>query len=745
MQSLIQRSFAGGEMSPALAARADLPKYQTWLRQCRNFWVQRYGGVANRPGLRYVASAKEASSRVMLFRYISETPGESVLIEAGDGYLRFFVAGAAVEVSGLLAWDGVTNYVQGDLVSHGGVNYYAVDANVAQEPPNATYWYALPGDLYEIPHPFPAPDLFRWAQSGSIITLTHPDVAPHELIFSDLTRWTIVPVTTKPGIDPPENIDGTGSADTTGQKFDYVVTAADKDTYEESEPSDAFAVYRPLGPTTAAPFTISFDPVGAFPNAQAAEYYIYLDKYRNGIYGFLATFVWNGDPDAPDTDFHDIGFPPDFSQTPPIPVRLFEEAGKYPSMAAYFQQRRFFANSHDEPEAVWGSRVGFPRNFGISSPLQDDDAITFRVVAGQRHPVQHLLGVGPLVLLTDSGEWLVRGDGRGPIIPTSLFADQVGYWGASPVLPVVAGKTIIYVQTRGRIVRDLVLEGDSLTSRDTTLFASHLFDGFTISKLDYAQNPHSTVWAIRSDGMLLGLTYIPEEDVFGWHRHDTGAEGIFEDVCVVPELDEDVVYLLVQRTIEGETVRYIERFASRTVLALEDAFFVDAGVSYDGTPETVFSGLDHLEGEIVAVLGDGEVVFNGDPTAPTAEDFRVTGGAITLPAARSVVHVGLPIRYAEIETVDLDVAGSSVRDKRKRIQGITVLVEKSARVLWAGPDSTRLKKYLPEAWEASGLVDDAFFMNLTAAFTNSGRMIIRQKDPLPLTILGIMPQVEVGQ
>lgn len=736
VQSLIQRSFAGGELSPALAARADLPKYQTSLRQCRNCWVQRYGGVANRPGTRFVARAKTATGKIIFLRYISETPGQSVLIEAGNGYLRFFQGGAPVRVSAVAAWGGGASYVVGDLVAKDDLYYYAIAASTGVAPPNAAFWYPLPGDLYEIPHPFPAPDLFRWSQSGTVITLTHPDIPPYELIFSAITRWTLEPITTKPAIGIPQNVAGTTSGGTLFQKFNYVVTAADKDTYEESEPSEAWAVFREVGPRQNEPFTISFNPV---PNA--AEYYIYLDKYKNGIFGFLNTFVWDGSPTAPDTDFHDIGFPPDFSQTPPIPVRLFEAAGAYPTMAAYFQQRRWFANSRNEPEIVWGSRVGFPRNFGISSPLQDDDAITFRVVAGQRHPVQHLLGVGPLVLLTDAGEWLVRGDDRGPIIPTSLFAEQIGYWGASPVLPVIVGTTLIYVQTRGRIVRDLVV--DPRASRDLTLFASHLFDGFTIDKLDYAQNPHSTVWAVRSDGMLLGLTYVPDEDVFGWHRHDTGASGVFEDVCVVPEDDEDVVYLLVRRTINGATVRYVERFASRVVLQLADAFFVDAGLSYAGTPTNTVSGLDHLEGQRVAILGDGAVVSNGaDGIA-----YTVSGGAVTpvLPAPYSTIHAGLPIQYAEIETVDLDVAGSSVRDKRKRIQALTLLVEKSARSVFAGPDRYSLKPYVPEAWEASGLVDDAFFMNITAAFTDHGRVVIRQTEPLPLTVLGIIPQVEVGQ
>jgi len=742
-RTIIQRSFATGELSPALSARADLAKYQTALRACRNFWVQRHGGVANRPGTKFIGAAKGTATKVQLLRYVSEIAGESILIEMGHLYFRFFKNGAAVNVAGVPAWNGATTYVIGDLVVSAAINYYCIAAHVNQIPPNAAFWYPLVGTLYEIPHPFTAPTLARWEQSGAIITLTDQNFTPHELTFVNLTRWTVIPITTKPAIAAPTGLTGTGSSDTLGQKFDYKVTAADKDSYEESEASNTHAVYRGGGPTKNLPFSLGWNP-----SVNAGEYYVYLDPFRNGIYGYIATTVWDGITPPPlDFVFNDIGFPPDFSQTPPVVVRLFNAANKFPAMSAYFQQRRFFANTKAEPESVWGSRLGFIGNFGISSPLQDDDAINFRLAAKQRQPVQHLIGLKTLVLLTDTGEWIVRGSDQGPLIPTSVQADQVAYWGASKVVPAVVGQSIIYVQTRGRIVRDLQLDPSSsgLNGRDLTLLAGHLFKGLTISRLDFAQNPHSIVWAIRSDGGLLGLTYVPDDDVWGWHRHDSGASAVFEDVCVVPETDEDAVYLLVTRTINAATVRYIERLANREFLLLVNAFFVDAGLSYSGAPISVITGLGHLEQQILAVLGDGTVVFNGDPSAPTANNFKVVGGSVTLPAAYSVIHAGIPIRHAEIETVNLDAPGTSIRDKRKRVQGLTILVEKSSPVFQAGPDAAHLLSYRPETWQpASGLVDDALQQEITAGFDDYGRIVIRQTEPLPLTILGVLPNLEVG-
>ncbi|MDQ4678173.1 hypothetical protein, partial [Stenotrophomonas maltophilia group sp. RNC7] len=129
------------------------------------------------------------------------------------------------------------------------------------------------------------------------------------------------------------------------------------------------------------------------------------------------------------------------------------------------------------------------------------------------------------------------------------------------------------------------------------------------------------------------MTYVPEQQVQGWHRHTTAASGKFESVCCVTEEDEDAVYTIVKRTINGQSVRYVERLHSRRVEALEDAFFVDAGLSYSGAPATTFGGLDHLEGEEVNILADGAVMSRQ----------VVTGGEVTLQQPASTVHVGLPI------------------------------------------------------------------------------------------------------
>lgn len=732
-QAFVTRAFAGGELAPTLAARADLAAYTTGLRRCRNFCVQRHGGVANRPGFRYIASTKTHAPGTQLLRYVGAGTDPSVLIEAGIGYLRFYVDGALVTVDpgDVDAWDGATDFIVGDLAQTGGVVYYAIGDSTGEDPTDSPdVWYAFDGDVYELPTPFSA--AMRWHQSGRVITLTEHGQPPHELIFYGLTQWLLWPVLTIPLVPAPEGL--TLAAGSGARHYGYLVTAAAPGTYEESAASAQVISAAAAAPTPDAPHTVTWDAVLVPPvlGPPAPEYYVYADPFGNGTYGYIGTATGA-------TVFRNPGLEPDFNLTPPIVIPRFVEPDQYPAVSATHQQRRFFANTIAEPDAVIASRIGLPSNFGISTPLQDDDAISFTIAGNTHHPVQHLVSLkAGLVLLTEGGEWTARGvDGRA-FTPNGIDLEQETYNGAAPVPPVVVGNAILYVQGRGAIVRDLRFDEavEGLAGRDLTVFASHLFDGYTIVSLAYAQTPHSTIWAVRSDGVLLGLTYLREQAVWGWHRHDT-IGGAFEAVIVLPAPGEDALYAIVRRTIGGATRRYLERLAPRTILpgaVAAAGFFVDSGLSYHGSPISVAGGLDHLEGQTVAVCADG--VSRGTRA--------VQGGAVALGGTYTDVHVGLPIT-ADLETLDLDVAGSGLRDKKKRVASVTLLLDQSARTFHVGPTLAALLPYTPPTYDPTGpTYTGPAEITVLSRFTPEGRVWVRHTDPTPLTVLAIVPQTDLG-
>lgn len=358
---------------------------------------------------------------------------------------------------------------------------------------------------------------------------------------------------------------GTSAADLA--KTQYVVTAVDANGIE-SEPS--LVTGTSDIPTSAAAVTVTWTAVDGIQS-----YNIY--KKQGAVFGFVGS--------ATRPLFTDTGITPDTTLTAPFAdLTLFADAGGYPSAVGYYQQRALFGASTNNPETVWGSRTGDFLNFSSRSPLQDDDALEFNLAGRQVAEIKHIVDLGKLVIFASTGEYFCNGDSAGIITPTDINVRQHSNYGSADIPPIQVGNNALFVQARGSLVRDLGFDWqtEGYKGNDLTIFSAHLFDGYTIAEWAFQQIPHSIVWVVRNDGVLLGLTYLPEHQIWGWHRHDT--EGLFESVCSVPEGDEDAVYVIVNRTINGSTKRYVERFATRQIDedAPEDWRFLDCYAVYDG-------------------------------------------------------------------------------------------------------------------------------------------------------------------
>jgi hypothetical protein len=277
--------------------------------------------------------------------------------------------------------------------------------------------------------------------------------------------------------------------------------------------------------------------------------------------------------------------------------------------------------------------------------------------------------------------------------------------------------------------------GYSVTN--ASIMAPHLFEDTTIVDMAYAKTPHKMVWCVRSDGQLLGLTYLPEHDVIAWHQHDTS--GFFESVACVKEGSEHVLYAVIKRTINSRTVRYIERMHSRRFTDQEDAFFVDAGLTYDGAAADTITGLWHLEGEDVAVLADGAEVTG----------VSVANGAITLDYEASVVHIGLGIT-ADFQSLPLAFEAQAMGQGLQKNVNEVYLRVKDTSGIKIGPsfDAVDMVEMTMRSDEdygtAPALMTGVEQVTILPEWGPDAQVCIRQTAPLPCTILSMTLEVAIG-
>lgn len=672
-------SFSGGEVTQEFWGQVGDAKYQTGLATCRNMVCLPHGPVANRAGTAYVNTVKTPSKKTKLIPFTYSTT-QTMVLEFGDQYVRFHTQGATLESS--------------------------------------------PGVPYEVATPYLEADLFdlHFVQSADVLTICHPGYAPRELKRLGALSWTLTTISFVSSLAIPSGVSAAATVGTGTTSYSYKVTSVGTTGLEESDASSAGTITNNLL-TTGNYNTITWTTTGA------SRYNVY--KQSNGLYGYI------GQTDA--LSFKDENITANLAKTPPITNNPFSGAGLYPGAVSYFEQRRCFAGSTNEPQNLRMTRSGTESNLSYSIPTRDDDSINIRVAAREANTIRHIVPLQNMVLLTGAAEWRVTSVNSDAITPTSISVKPQSFVGANNVQPLIVNNNIIYVAARGGHMREMAynFQSGGYVTGDMSLRSPHLFDGYDITDLAYGKAPIPMIWGVSSNGKLIGCTYVPEQQVGAMHQHDT--DGLFESCCVVAEGAEDFLYLVVKRYINGAWTRYVERMASRAFATQADAFFVDAGATYDGAPATTVSGLTWLEGKTVSVLGDGAVM------APKV----VTGGVITLEQPCSKVQVGLPIT-ADIKTLPLALQlqdGSMGQGHVKNVNRVWLRVNRSSGV-FAGPDADNLTQYKQRRTESYGsppaLTSDEIEIVLTPSWQSGGQVFVRQADPLPLTIVSMTVEVDVG-
>lgn len=453
------------------------------------------------------------------------------------------------------------------------------------------------------------------------------------------------------------------------------------------------------------------------------RYNIY--KLRNGLYGYIGQTT--------QLEFLDDNIAADVLRTPPAPglANPFPAAGDYPGAVGYHSQRRVFAGTDNRPQNGWMTKPGTESNLTASVPSQDNDAISFRIVSGENNQIRHIVSLTDLLFLTEGVEWRMVTENSDALTPTTFDIKPQSYVGCSHVRPVLTSQTVLFIQQSGTRMRELSYswENNKYSANDISLMAPDLFDGFTIVDMAFQQSPYPVVWCVRSDGAMLALTYVPEHKVAAWHLHTT-TNGAFESVCAVPEGNEDTVYVVVRRVINGRIVRNIERLSTRRFASPADCFFVDCGVSYSGPPRSEFYA-HHLEGQIVEVVADGGVVGRQ----------QVVNGRVTLKVPASKVHVGLPIR-AVLETLPLVVEqfpafGQPMLKTNARL----TLRVKEASNIQAGQRLDKLntvKQRSTEPYDSPPAFKEGIVpLALPPGWSYDAPIFVVQDQPLPLTVVAI--------
>lgn len=332
------------------------------------------------------------------------------------------------------------------------------------------------------------------------------------------------------------------------------------------------------------------------PSKEDLELPVTYKIYRSdgGLYGLIGVAT-SQESSGATIRFTDSNREPDYTATPPVPYTPFpdraeDKAWKYalsPGSVCHYQQRRLCAGSDTFPSRVWASGTGRTGDFSTRHVLTASSPFYFELAADRFQNIMHMLSLNKIVIFTDAGEWVLEGDEAGAITPTQINARQLSHMGSGVLAPEMIGNDAVFYQPRGSVVRDLGYTFKGLTeSSDLTLYSYHLTRGKRIKAWAYQRTPNSVLWCVREDGVLLSMTYIKEQQIIGWAKHQIGGGGKVHSVCVVPEDQEDAVYLVVERV-------------GLTAFDNMPKFFVERLTNPDPPEKKLYTGVDS------AVVRDG--------------------------------------------------------------------------------------------------------------------------------------------
>lgn len=379
----------------------------------------------------------------------------------------------------------------------------------------------------------------------------------------------------------------------------------------------------------------------------------------------------------------------------------------FPRAVASFQQRIIYASSGYEPQRIWATVTNDIENFALGDQTQATDSFAFDLNAPSRGPIQWLIAQTDLFAGFSGAEWVINsgststssGASGAAITPTNINAVEHSTWGsAEGVAPAIVGDAVVYTQRQATSLRQMMFSiyTAKYMSQDLTTLSDHLFAS-GIAQLCYMTRwrKQSIIWAVTQQGILCGMTYELDQEVFGWSRHQTGYGQVdsngnplgndngFESVSVLDGkgLNDDEVWVVTNRLIGGVQTRFIERMdpfnweeaftaaPNPPAPNLAQCFLVDCGITITSPGTLTLTGLSYLEGRYVVGLADGNAFG----------PLLVSSGSVTLPPSIpttvGTVNIGLPISYAgQPMRLDADPRAGITQGLKKQISDLYLRV-----------------------------------------------------------------------
>lgn len=732
----IVSAFNAGEWSPLLGGRVDLQGYSASATTIENFICTVQGPIVRRPGTMFVEEVEDSSKHTWLVPFVRSRE-TSYIIEFGHNICRFYFNRAQV-----------------------------IDG----------------GSPYEISSPYSAGDLFGddgefnldFVQSGDVIYITHRggEHAPRKLTRTSSTSWAFTTLTT--GSGPFDDLNNTSTTLYSDGASGSVTLTASSSIFTADDVGSLIRIDQSQVDTDPWKTATSYT-AGDYVRSEGREYQAATTGtsgatipshthgtvsdggvewiYRSSGYGVVRITSQSGT--TADGDVL-VRFPQTLVGSGNASTRwrrgLWSDRNGYPETVSFYNERLCFGMGSRIDMSVVGSFEDFSMDsFGEILP---ESAISLTIQSAQTNDIMAMVEGEGLLVNTQGGEFtigpLTTSD---PFGPGNIRVQPVSSYGSRPMQALRVGDATLFVQASGRKVREAVfdIQVNNLVSRDLTVRSEHVTES-NLTCMVRQEEPYQLVWCVRTDGQIICLTYDRTQEVRGWSRHIVGGsfgngDAVIESAAVIPSPDgsRDDLWLIVKRTVDGGTVRYIEYVTEghQSGDDAEDAFYVDCGLTYDGSAVTSISGLDHLEGETVSLLADGA----------THPQRTVSSGSIDLDRSASVVHIGLPYSATwGSNRIEAGASDGTAQTKTKRITDVSFRVLNSLGGS-AGPDLDNmdaipaLNYRLAETPmdRGAGLYTGDALVDWPGGYETDGRIYYQNNDPLPVTIIAAVPQVSTQE